>query len=132
MRGGMVVGSEHVAAELRELPENRGQVIEVGSRVAMPPCLPKHSLEDAGQHWNKQGRPCPYIDLDPRNDVAAALVLNHLPEHTRPLTPALADAMLADASDDERADTLMRVSAALRSEAVIEKLYPLADDSKKE
>lgn len=132
MRDGLVVRSEQVAAELGALPENRGQVITVGSRVVMPPCLPQHSLEDAERHWNQQGRPCPYIDLDPRNDTAAHLVFNHLPEHTRPLTPALADALLADASNDERADTLLRVSAALRSEAVIEKLYPLADDTKKE
>lgn len=130
MRGGLVVRNEGVAGELSELPENRGQVITVGSRVAMPPCLPQHTIEDQSQHWNRQGRPCPYIDLDPRNDTAAHLVFNHLPEHTRPLTAALASAMLADASNDERADTLLRVSAALRSEAVIEKLYPLADNMK--
>lgn len=131
MRGGIYVNRDELARELESLPENRGRKVEVGSRVEMAPCLSDAALTNQDAFWQQQGRPCPYIGLDDKNDTAATILLNHLPEHTRPLTPALADALLADASDDERASTLLRVSLALRSNAVIEKLYPSVDDDTK-
>ena len=122
--------SPALAPRLRALPENRGVEVVEGEILEMPPCMGAATLDDPESFWRKAGRPCPFVDLDEDNDDAATLVLNHIPEHTRPLTPALADAILADLSDDERARTLLRVSLALRSEPVIRKLYPSPDDLK--
>lgn len=94
--------------------------------------MPDASLEDSTSYWQKRGRKCPYAPLSDENDAAASILLTTLPEHSRPIAPALADALLADLSNEERADTLLRVSTALRSEAVIAAMYPTVDDTKNE
>lgn len=117
-----------VAEALAALPENRGVEIVAGRRVLMPACMPDASLSEPSSYWQVAGRSCPYIDPDPRNDLVLRLVYNALPEHTRNLTPALAEASLSDVSDEERREILWRVSNTLRSQPVMNRLYPPMED----
>jgi hypothetical protein len=94
-----------------DMPIRPGQILEE------PPCLPWETLEIIRA---REGRPCPRVELDPDNQLAASVVMLSLREHTRPLIGPLTSGM----SKTERHRTFVRAAAALQSEAVIDWLTP--------
>jgi hypothetical protein len=127
LQGGLIPPPD-IAERVRELPESRGLDVKSGVHVELEPCLPAHRLDDESEFWRKQGRPCPYIGLSAENDIAATLVINHLHEHVQNLTPVLAASLLADHSPEARAAVLLRVTNALRSGPVVDRLFPKVPD----
>jgi len=94
---------------------------EVGSHFETDPCMSPEHLESQEVH---SGRPCPRVELDPGNEVAAELFWAALHEQTRPYAQELAGALTAEMDPEQRAGILRRAIAQLASERVVKLLAP--------
>lgn len=130
MREGTVIADEAAAEAVNRAMRENPEVWEghaevgVGELVRLDPCIP------ASWPYARPDRPCPRVELDPQNTVAADLVLAALPEHTRPLMPAFMRARLAGLPADHRRRVTLRVVRALHSEPVSRWLYPKVTEVK--
>ena len=88
---------------------------------ATPTCIPARHLP---VFENERGRPCPHVVLQPANREAAELARIALSEHRRMLAPLYFEAIAESLSSDEQRALVERVSRALDSKTVLDKLYP--------
>lgn len=84
-----------------------------GDRVVLRPCLKREELADIQR---EHGRPCPLVQLDGRNHIAAPVLFMSM--NGDPLVTSYVDATHADRSARERADTIQRVLYARASHPV--------------
>lgn len=82
------------------------------------------SDEASGRMLQSLGRPCPRIELDPRNVEAMSLMGWLIHDDLKPLAPEYARALLAGQPADDRARLLGRVAHALRSKELSARLHP--------
>lgn len=114
MMGGREVQN---AAEATAITELLGEPVVVGQFVEEPPCQPAAYLAMIEE---REGRPCPRVELDPANGLASSLVMLSLNEHTRGAAQGL-----ASASPRRQARVAwQRAVAALQSQAVAEFFNP--------
>jgi len=69
MTGGTIVEDAEQARYYSALPEANREYAE-GSEVKLDPCVPAHELALIQE---REGRPCPRVDLEPENYHASAL-----------------------------------------------------------
>jgi hypothetical protein len=94
--------------------------VAVGTKLEVPPCVNPTDLAAC----EKKGRRCPRVEQDPENDDAMAVVRLNLMDHTHGLADAWMRMACAPLSLDEERAFLGRVATALRSGAVLSRLYP--------
>lgn len=85
--------------------------IRVGETIELEPCV-------APDYAERYGRDCPRVELWPENEAAASLVFAALPEHTRGLLQAYAEAVTAEMEEIEGRAVVLRAFRALQGEAV--------------
>lgn len=122
MLGGTEVETESDAAAftnaLRKHPgawvprDLEPEPIQLGEELELEPCVRPDWPFRTPDH------PCPREELWPENALGARLVFAALPEHTRPLMPAFARALLSDLPQWEADQVLVRVMRTLQSEQV--------------
>jgi hypothetical protein len=123
--GGMTITSDAEARAVRatilahpkvwgELGMERDPQVRVGDDLQLDPCV------DIVRHQAMHGRACPYVELWPENEIAARLVFAALPDHTRPLMAAYADALTADLAESDARAIVIRTVRVLQSEPVLQ------------
>lgn len=70
------------------------------------------------------GRPCPRVELDPRNNEAMTLISWTVHDDLKPLASQYARDLLRGRRPEERAAIFGRVGAALRTREVMSRLHP--------
>jgi len=118
MLGGTDAESE---ADARRLSASLGRGVEEGEHVEEGPCVPEYHLAAIREQW---GRPCPRVELDPDNVDAATLAFFMVQPHLRPLFDPYYAASLEGDPPEVRRALLIRVSNAVHSEQMLERLYP--------
>ena len=121
MLGGTEVENAGEEAFYRSLPELGDQDPSVGSFIELEPCVPEHYLAAIEE---QEGRPCPRVELDPRNDEPLSLFQVLLREDLRPLAPALFGSMCGGLSREAQRGVLDRAIRAVTDPDVTELLYP--------
>jgi len=123
-RGCKVMGGRTITsdAEARDFTAAMRAHPEVWTRVEMGPVRVGESLDmepcvDTVEHEKQYGRECPRVELWPENRTAAELVFATLPEHTRGLLPAFAEALVAEMGDEARG-VVLRAFRTLQGAAV--------------
>jgi hypothetical protein len=124
VQGGLDVDTEAAAAGASRVV---GRRVEVGERLSEEPCLPTKHLASIESEF---GRPCPRVELLPENREAAELVWLAVLEHLRPLFGPAFEALSDDLEPEERRRLVMRVSAVLKSDVVMRKLYPDPEETR--
>ncbi len=77
--------------------------------------------------WQREhGRPCPRVELDPRNFDAMVLLGWCIHDDLRPLAGEYARALLAGRPAAERVAVLASLGHALRDEELVKVLHPEA------
>jgi hypothetical protein len=77
--------------------------------------------------WQREhGRPCPRVELDPRNHEAMQLLGWAIHDDLKPLASNYGRALLAGYRAEERAAILARIGYALRDVEVMKVLHPEA------
>ena len=114
MMGGREIASPDEAAAVTALLRDP---VEVGQFVEEAPCHPQPYLDLIQE---REGRPCPRVELDDANRLASKLVMLSLNEHTRTAALGLAGA----APRGARRRAWERAAIALQSPAVVEWLNP--------
>lgn len=86
-----------------------------------PTCIPKRHLT---AFEKKYKRPCPHVILQMENRPLAAVAMLSLHEHCRWIAPLYFEAIADGLDADVRRAYIERLGAALRSEALLEVMYP--------
>jgi hypothetical protein len=91
--------------------------IEEGDFLEEEPCIQRGLLR---VYPEEHGRPCPRVELEPRNVEAVTLAGCLMREDSRPLFPMLFERLCDFLPRDEQLQTLQRIHAALQDSQVNE------------
>lgn len=131
--GGLAIDSEGTRATVLQairdgkLAKVDPASVRVGQRIALKPCVPEEPVLRMCRE--RDGRPCPRVELDPDNYAAHQILRAQFREDTRGLAPALADALLAGLEPEERAEVLRRVVTTMADKAVQDAMRPPAAEA---
>lgn len=121
MLGGTEVADEEDAAFYRSLPELGEQDASVGSFIELEPCVPDHYLAEIQA---QEGRPCPRVELDTRNEEPLSLFKVLVREDLRPLAPVVFQTMCGELSGAQRRAVLDRTLRTVTDPDVSGVLHP--------
>ena len=90
-----------------------------------PPCI----SADRMRWWQQErGRPCPRVEIDPRNAEAFLMIGWLIHDDLKPLAELYARELLRTFPAEDRGRLLSRVATALRSPEMGARLHPQAED----
>lgn len=121
--------TQGTARAIAAFPEMEGELVQIGRRVALDPCVPEHMLAAIRQ---REGRACPRVELEPKNEESAVLLSLLLREETRVLAPTWIEQNLTHLGDEESQRVVNRTISALNAESVQAALKPLTSEAKAE
>jgi len=117
--GGCTV-TERTRDSIAALPELRGSTPEVGDEIELAPCLNEYELAV----YERQGRPCPRVELEPGNGEPLRAAQLLMRDDGRIAFPEWFRAACGNWSADRRLTILDRALEALASDRVQAILHP--------
>jgi len=109
---------------VRSLGASDMEGVKVGDILELDACVPRHQL---AYHEEVHGRPCPRVEMDYDNGIAAAVALLQLQPQTAGLACEALSIACEGESPDYRWTILTRIATSLRSPAVTDWLHPKAE-----
>ncbi len=122
MKGGVEVADEQTAQRYqKELFNVTPEPSTFRGHLVLEPCQKRSVLEAQEQ---RTGRPCPYVALEPENEVAAGLLSLVTQERFAPLVSPYLDITMWAEGPERKAEVMQRVTRVVSHPEIQELLWP--------